>query len=171
MSAVPDPPFNPLDWIARNRATFRPPTGSRVVNQDGDFLVMLIAGPNRRDDYHVNPHGEVFYQLGGAITVGTLDASGSRRDVEIGEGELWYCPPDLAHQPRRPDGTYGLVVERTSRPNEVNRLFWLCTRCDVMLHEIVHQGPLTPAQFDALDGREPWRLCGTCGNDNRSVEA
>jgi 3-hydroxyanthranilate 3,4-dioxygenase len=159
-------PFNAIEWIEANRDSFKPPTGSRVISQDDDFMVMLLAGPNARDDYHINPHGEIFHQLKGTISVGYLDDQGLQQEAVIDEGDVWYCPAFVPHQPRRPPGTYGLVIERPSRADEINKLVWYCQSCLALLHEIETLGIPGRNVFEEVTGREDWRTCGRCGHAN-----
>ena len=64
------PPFNLTKWIEENRDTLKPPVGNRNLYKDaGDYIVMIVAGPNARKDYHYNETEELFYQLEGEIEV------------------------------------------------------------------------------------------------------
>ena len=64
------PPFNLLKWIEENRDTLKPPVGNKNLYKDaGDYIVMVVAGPNARKDYHYNETEELFYQLEGNIEV------------------------------------------------------------------------------------------------------
>ena len=54
--------FNLRHWIDANRAQLRPPVGNKRVFRDGDFIIMVVGGPNARKDYHVDP-GEEFFEL------------------------------------------------------------------------------------------------------------
>ena len=49
------PPINFKKWIKENRSLLKPPVGNKVIYQDGDFMVMVVGGPNSRKDYHVDP--------------------------------------------------------------------------------------------------------------------
>ena len=63
-------PFNLSNWIEQNRHLLVPPVGNKNIYVDsGDYIVMIIAGPNARKDYHYNETEELFYQLEGDITV------------------------------------------------------------------------------------------------------
>ena len=48
-------PFNLNKWIEENRASLKPPVGNKNLYKDaGDYIVMIVAGPNARKDYHYN---------------------------------------------------------------------------------------------------------------------
>ena len=60
-----------LDGVdRRNRDLLKPPVGNKnLYVESGDYIVMIVAGPNARKDYHYNETEELFYQLEGQITV------------------------------------------------------------------------------------------------------
>ena len=63
-------PFNLKQWIEENRQLLKPPVGNKNLYADaGDYIVMIVAGPNARKDYHYNETEELYYQLEGNITV------------------------------------------------------------------------------------------------------
>ena len=47
-------PLNFKDWIDENRHLLKPPVGNKVVWKDGDYIIMVVGGPNSRKDYHYN---------------------------------------------------------------------------------------------------------------------
>ena len=103
--------FNFRQWIDANRALLKPPVGNKRVFADGDFVIMVVGGPNARKDYHVDPGQEFFYQLEGDITLQVL-VDGKREVVPIREGEIFLLPPNVPHSPQRPANTVGLVIEQ-----------------------------------------------------------
>jgi len=62
-------PINLENWIEENRHLFKPPVSNRYLYDGRDFFVMVIAGPNARNDFHQVDSEEYFYQLKGDIKV------------------------------------------------------------------------------------------------------
>jgi 3-hydroxyanthranilate 3,4-dioxygenase len=56
---------NLTKWIDENRQ-FEPLLGIKIYRDSGDYIVMIVAGPNARKDFH-NETEELFYQLEGSI--------------------------------------------------------------------------------------------------------
>ena len=74
-------PFNLQKWIDENRDDLKPPVGNRNLYKDaGDYIVMIVAGPNARKDYHYNETEELFYQIEGDIIV-RIQVDGKPVDV------------------------------------------------------------------------------------------
>ncbi len=44
------PPINLEKWIEENRERFKPPVSNRYLYDGRDFFVMVIKGPNARND-------------------------------------------------------------------------------------------------------------------------
>ncbi len=67
-------PFNLNKWIEQNRNLLKPPVSNKnLYIESEDYIVMIVAGPNARKDYHYNETEELFYQLEGNILVMVQD--------------------------------------------------------------------------------------------------
>jgi 3-hydroxyanthranilate 3,4-dioxygenase len=163
--ARPLVPFSLLGWIDENRSEFRKPVGNKVIWQEGEFIA-FVSGANSRNDFHVNPGDEIFLQLKGSARV-DLQIDGERVVNPLHEGELLLIPAGVPHAPRRPEGTYGLVVERLRRPGELDGFRWHCEACNTELHRVEFQLEDIEAQFARMlkdfDADEAARTCSHCG--------
>jgi len=158
-------PFHLQRWVAQHRALLRPPVGNKCI-VDGDFIVMVVGGPNARSDFHVEEGPELFYQLEGEMVL-RVQEHGRVRDIPITAGEMLYLPPRVPHSPQRAAGSIGLVVERKRLPHELDSLGWYCRRCNhplysesFHLHDIERDLPPVFARFYASVGA---RTCAVCG--------
>jgi len=79
--------LNLKKWVDEHRELLKPPVGNKMVWQDREFLVMVVGGPNKRKDFHVEDGEEFFYQIEGDITVRVIE-DGKPRDIPIREGEI-----------------------------------------------------------------------------------
>ena len=65
-------PFNLQKWIVEYRDLLKPPVSNKnLYVESEDYIVMIVAGPNARKDYHYNETEELFYQIEGDIVVKT----------------------------------------------------------------------------------------------------
>lgn len=161
-------PFNLNKWIEQNRESLKPPVGNRnLYKESGDYIVMIVAGPNARKDYHYNETEELFYQLEGNIEV-HIQEDGKKKTMKLGPGDMYLHPPKVPHSPVRHDGSIGLVVER-KRLNENGKdgLIWYCDNCNNKLHEVYF--PLQDIETDFLKhfrsfyNSKELRTCNNCG--------
>ena len=61
------PPINLEHWIEQNREKFKPPVSNRYLYDGRDFFVMVIKGPNARNDFHLVDSEEYFTSSRGTL--------------------------------------------------------------------------------------------------------
>lgn len=161
-------PINFPAWIEEHRHLLEPPVGNKCI-YDGDFIVMVVGGPNQRTDYHWDEGPEWFYQLEGEMTL-RIQEDGAVRDIPIRAGEIFLLPPHVPHSPQRMAGSVGLVVERKRLPHEDDGLLWYCERCNHLLfEEYFHLRDIEqdfPPVFDRFYRSLERRTCAECGHVN-----
>lgn len=159
-------PFNLLQWIEENRELLKPPVGNKnLYTESGDYIVMIVGGPNARKDYHYNETEELFFQLEGEINV-RIQEDGKAVDIPIKAGEMYLHPAKVPHSPSRPAGSVGLVIECKRTQAEKDGLMWFCDNCNNLLHETYF--PLSNIEHDFLPRfkafyeSEALRTCSKC---------
>lgn len=161
-------PFNLQKWIDENRDLLKPPVGNKNLYPDaGDYIVMVVGGPNARKDYHYNETEELFYQLEGEITV-KIQEDGKAVDVSIKAGEMYLHPAKIPHSPIRPEGSVGLVIERKRESHHQDGLLWFCDKCNNKLHETYFhleniEKDFLPRFREFYNSKE-LRTCNNCGH-------
>jgi 3-hydroxyanthranilate 3,4-dioxygenase len=160
-------PFNLKQWIGENRDLLKPPVGNKnLYTEAGDYIVMIVGGPNARKDYHYNETEELFYQLEGDITV-KIQEDGKAVDIAVKEGDMFLLPARVPHSPVRPANTIGLVIECKRNSNEEDGLIWFCEKCNHKLKE--YKFNLTNIEKDFLPRFKDFytsvesRTCKNCG--------
>jgi len=160
------PPLDLMNWVEENRHLFKPPVSNRYVYDGRDFFVMVIMGPNARNDFHQVDSEEFFYQLKGDIKVRIRE--GDRIvDHLVREGETFFIPANVVHAPVRPPNTLGMVVERRRPAGEREHVIFYCDKCEALVEDI---------DFDCADIVEAFsqamldfwkddarRICKNCG--------
>jgi len=164
---LPDP-INLQAWIEEHRHLLKPPVGNKVVH-DGDFIVMVVGGPNQRTDYHWDEGPEWFHQLEGEMVL-RIQEDGAVRDIPIRAGESFLLPPRTPHSPQRMPESVGLVIERRRLPHEDDGLQWYCENCNAKVYEeyfhLVDIETDFPPVFDRFYSSRAHRTCRACGHLN-----
>lgn len=161
-------PFNLKKWIAENRHLLVPPISNKnLYVEAGDFIVMIVGGPNARKDYHYNESEELFYQLEGSITV-RVQEDGQAKAIEIHEGDLFLLPAKVPHSPIRGANTIGLVIERVRKgTNLQDGLMWFCEKCNNPLKSYYFQLENIEkdfiGRFREFYASQEMRTCNKCG--------
>jgi 3-hydroxyanthranilate 3,4-dioxygenase len=127
-------PLNFLKWIDEHRHLLKPPVGNKVVWKDADVIVMVVGGPNSRQDYHYNETPEFFYQIEGDIVLKVIE-EGVKKDIHIREGEIFVLPPKVPHSPQRGANTIGLVIEYPRPEGVKDKLQWYSDEDVNLLYE------------------------------------
>ncbi len=159
-------PINFKAWIEENRHLLKPPVGNKVVWKDGDFIVMVVGGPNSRKDYHYNETPEFFYQVEGDMVLKVIEDN-EPKDIHIKEGDIFLLPPKVPHSPQRGANTVGLVIEYKRPEGMRDALLWFCENCTTKLYEedftVENIETDMPKIFDKYYGDTNKRKCPNCG--------
>jgi 3-hydroxyanthranilate 3,4-dioxygenase len=161
-------PFNLPKWIEENKHLLIPPVANKNLYIDsGDYIVMIVGGPNARKDYHYNETEELFYQLEGEITV-YIQENGKKKAMTLSAGDMFLLPAKLPHSPSRTENSIGLVIERKRENLGLkDGLLWFCDNCNHKLHEVYFE--LHNIEKDFLSyfkeyyNSEEKRTCEKCG--------
>lgn len=160
------PPINFKNWIEKNNHLLKPPVGNKVVYEQGDFMIMVVGGPNSRKDYHVDPVEEFFYQIKGDMVLKIIE-NDNQRDIKINEGEIFLLPKKIPHSPQRFKNTVGLVVEYKRPEGELDSFQWYCDNCHNLLYEVSIRLENIVSQLPPLFKRYweniNYRTCKNCG--------
>lgn len=166
MSTIP-PVMNLMKWIEDNQDQLKPPVGNKAMNVGDDFIVMIVGGPNQRNDFHLDPYEEWFYQIKGNMHVNIV-VDGRIQRIGIREGETWLLPGNTPHSPQRPEaGSVGLVIERIREEGTLEKFQWYCENCSALVHETELQVRDIvvdlPPVFQQFYNDEQARVCKNCG--------
>lgn len=162
------PPFNLPKWIEENRHLLQPPIGNKnLYIESQDYIVMIVAGPNARNDFHYNETEEIFYQIEGEISV-FIQENGIKKEMKLGPGDMYLNPAKIPHSPARTEGSIGLVIERKrAGKGFTDGLIWYCQQCNHTLHEAYFElhnieKDFLP-HFELFYASETKRTCKNCG--------
>jgi len=158
-------PIHFKTWIEEHRHLLKPPVGNKVVWKDGEFIVMVVGGPNNRKDYHYNETPEFFYQIEGDITLKVIE-NNAPKDIIIKAGEIYLLPAKVPHSPQRPEHTVGLVIEYPRAKKMKDALEWYCEACHNLLYrkkfKLDNIEVDMPKIFDKFYSSQKKRTCKVC---------
>jgi 3-hydroxyanthranilate 3,4-dioxygenase len=141
---------------------------AKSLYPDSQFEVVLVRGPNQRNDFHVNPYDELFLQLEGTIRVDTRELGTGLHRQLVHAGELYVVPAGVPHSPLRPADTWGLVVEIRREPGDVELVEWYCDQCDALIERIsIESSEMIEALGPVLNefqSSQERRKCPNCGS-------
>ena len=160
--------FSLLGWIEENKDQLKPPVNNKVLWEDSEFICMILGGPNRRRDFHVDPSDEFFYQIKGDCYVEVINHEGKREVVTVKEGEVFMLPAMVPHSPHRVANTYGLVIERKRDLGELEDFVWFCEECDVEMHrnrvQLTDIETQVKGAIEEFNGSKELRTCKNCNH-------
>lgn len=160
-------PINFKKWIEDNKHLLKPPVGNKEVYEDGEFIIMVVGGPNSRKDYHYNETPEFFYQLEGDMILKIIDGK-EFKDIPIKEGEIYLLPAKVPHSPQRFANTVGLVVEQKRESHHVDALEWYCENCgELLFRDTFNMKNIVtelPPLMNKFMSSEELRTCNKCNN-------
>lgn len=161
------PPIDIMKWAQEHRHELKPPVGNKYVYDGEDFFVMIIGGPNARNDFHLTNSEEFFHQLKGDVVV-TVIEGGRPRHIPLREGHTLFIPGGVPHSPQRQPGTIGMVVERRRPAGETEHLQFYCEKCGELVYDkefdckdIVEHFREAMEEFWADPEQSTCRSCGT----------
>ena len=161
-------PFNLPQWIEENKQLLQPPVANKnLYIHSGDYIVMIVGGPNGRKDYHYNETEELFYQLQGEITV-YIQENHQKKAMHLKAGDMFLLPAKIPHSPSRTENSIGLVIERKRENLGLkDGLLWFCDHCNHKLYEVYFElhnieKDFLP-HFEYFYNSEELRTCKHCG--------
>ncbi|KXT15242.1 hypothetical protein AC579_1363 [Pseudocercospora musae] len=167
---IPEPtPF--FDWLKHNGQLLKPPVNNFCLHSGDDFILMIVGGPNSRNDFHVNETEEWFYQVKGSMLLRIVENE-EFRDIHIEEGCTFLLPANTPHNPVRFANTVGMVMERRRPEGSLDRLRWYCSKGDhprptIIREDMFHCTDLGTQLKPLIEfwmNNEEARRCPSCGN-------
>ncbi|CAI8722371.1 3-hydroxyanthranilate 3,4-dioxygenase [Brevibacillus sp. IT-7CA2] len=161
-------PIHLWKFIEDHIDQLKPPVNNKVIWKDAELMVMVVGGPNKRRDFHIDPSEEVFYQLKGDCFVEIINQDGKREIITVREGEMFLLPANVPHSPHRIADTIGLVIERNRAEGELEDFAWFCENCDHEMYRVRIQ--LTNIEVQVKEAIEGFnsnlelRTCQKCGH-------
>ncbi|BFZ55400.1 3-hydroxyanthranilic acid dioxygenase [Savitreella phatthalungensis] len=169
------PPLDFQKWLKEEGHRLQPPVNNYCLYAEKDFIVMVVGGPNERNDYHLNDTEEWFFQVKGDMCLKVVEEGKTFKDIWIREGHMFLLPANTPHNPVRFADTIGLVIERVRPGSTQDRLRWYC-RSDAHANQdepvVVHEtnlghvkdlgSQLKPAIREWQQSEE-LRKCRQCG--------
>ena len=114
--------------------SLKPPVSNKMIFNGEQLKVMVVGGPNQRDDFHVEKGEELFIQLKGAMELHVIEES-QRKKVDIGQQQIYALPKLVPHSPQRFLNTIGIVVERARNESELDQLQWYHPKSGEKIYE------------------------------------
>ena len=121
-------------FVEGSRPFLQPPVSNRMLFSGSNLKVMIVGGPNERDDFHVEAGEEFFYQITGTMNLDVMQ-EGKRTRLSIPEGHMFVLPSHVPHSPQRYAHSIGLVIERARNSDELDELRWYWPESNTTLYQ------------------------------------
>mmetsp|Transcript_7027 Transcript_7027/g.26315 ORF Transcript_7027/g.26315 Transcript_7027/m.26315 type:complete len:178 (-) Transcript_7027:2021-2554(-) len=166
-------------FVEQNKDKLQPPVNAYPMFpiKDTGMLVMVIGGPNQRDDFHVNATPEFFYQYKGDMVLKIVNEKQQFQDIEIKEGSMFVLPGNTPHSPQRFKDTIGCVLEIKRPQNVKDELIFYCEKCGPK-SEVYHDAFVCEnlaeqiaVVIDKYASDEKLRTCKQCAHVNKDPRA
>ena len=116
-------PVHLMRWIEQNHVCVRPAGREHGSLPESEFVSdQIVRGPNARNDFHLDPGDEIFYQLTGDITRSLPRGRrpDARTSVSARASRCW-CAPAPRTAPSWPVGTWGPGDRAQAPPRRARR--------------------------------------------------
>ena len=127
-------PINLNEYITNEIHNLKPPVANKLIYSGAQLKVMIVGGPNARDDFHYEAGEELFIQLKGNMQLDIMNNL-KRKKIEINQSHIFTLPSYVPHSPQRFANTVGLVIERTRLQTELDSLQYYSPITNKLIHE------------------------------------
>jgi len=116
--------LNLKEYIENIRHKLKPPVSNALMFSGKQLKVMIVGGPNQRNDFHLNNGEELYFQLSGDMNLDVIDQKNEVKRIPIREESIFLLPSNVPHSPQRYENTVGMVIERERLQSEFDGLRW-----------------------------------------------
>ena len=127
-------PINLNEYIESEIHNLKPPVANKLLYSGSQLKVMIVGGPNKRDDFHYEAGEELFIQLKGNMQLDIINNL-IRKKIDIDQSHIFNLPSYVPHSPQRFGNTVGLVIERTRLQTELDSLQYYSPITNNLIHE------------------------------------
>jgi len=106
--------------LAQKFARFSDYWDPKVIGELNNFAVKIVKVKGEFVWHHHDEEDELFFVVKGRLCIQVQEASGSQRDIWIGEGELAIIPHGVEHRPVAEEETHVLLLEPATVLNTGN---------------------------------------------------
>jgi len=114
-------------WVESNRQQLMVYDANQAMSQkismyEDQLMAMWVGGGDIEPYFHLEEGEELFYQKEGDVILRVGADNTSLQNISIKEGQIFLLPRRIWHNPLRPTGSLGVVIERSRGQNEMDCL-------------------------------------------------